>query len=434
MTFLQERVSPPAPEWRERQALLALLELSKTLLSGIDLDALLNIIVSNASSVVDADRTSIYLYDAEQERLWTRVAQGMGSTRIELSIGSGIAGDVARSRQLANIPDAYQDERFNPDFDRRSGYHTRSVLCAPIVDGHGALLGVIQSVNKNGDSVFDEHDESLMLALASHVAIAIERTRSTELRMENERYEESLRVASDIQLRMLPRGLVKLPFDAKFDLSAFIRPARQVGGDLYDFFWDEQRLFFVIGDVSGKGIGAALLMAVAKTLFRANASLRQGVADVMSAVNARLYEESDPTMFVTAFCGSLDLQSGVLRYCSAGHERPLLIKGDGSIEPLQARPALALGVFPEFKYVEQIVTLHERDALFLFTDGVTEATNGEEELYSIDRLRELLAKRGQERAGHVIAAVSESVDQFVGKAPQYDDLTMMLVRYQPAAG
>ena len=409
------------------RALLALLELSKSLSSEVDLDDLLIVITEKASSVVEADRTSIFIYDPLVDRLWSRVAQGLGTATIEMRAGSGVAGDVARSLQLTNIPDAYSDPRFNPESDRRTGYRTRSMLSAPILDAAGRLLGVIQSVNKTSAPAFDAEDEALMTALASHVAVAIERARATELSLEKERLDHSLKLASGIQIRMLPDGNVALPEGAKFSMHAAIRPAKQVGGDFYDFFWNDERLYFCIGDVSGKGFPAALVMALAKTIFRANASFHDDPAQIMGAVNARLYEDTDPSMFVTALCGFLDLHDGRLVYSNAGHDRPLIIDNSG-LRSLESKPGLALGVFPAFRYTVQEEILSAGDTIFLYTDGVTEATDAAETLFGIERVKDQLRAQASEEPRTIVTSMMTAVDRFVMNAPQADDITMMCIR------
>lgn len=414
---------------RMSRSLFALLELSKALSSEVDLDALLHVIVENASAVVEADRTSIFIYDAARDRLFNRLAQGLETFTIELPLGSGVAGDVALTRTLANIRNVYEDPRFDASIDKRSGYQTTSMICAPVLDATGRLLGVIQSVNKTTGNYFDERDESLMRAIASHVAVAFERTRLTEVHLRNEGMEQALRLASEIQMRMLPDGSAVSP-EGSFRVAAHLRPAKSVGGDLYDYFWDDHRLCFCIGDVSGKGVGAALIMAVTKTLFRANAALRDDPATVLGAMSARLYEETDPSMFVTALCGSLDLQSGTLRYSIAGHDAPILLPVDSAeISTLEGCPGLPLGVFPEFTYTTSETTLRAGDALFLFTDGVSEATRGENELWGFDRLRRTLVSSVRRDPDAVLQSVLNALDEFVEGGPQADDITMMCVRY-----
>ena len=416
---------------RTSRALFALLDLSKALGSQIDLDALLNVTVEKASEVVEAERTSIYVFDAVRGFLRTSHAPGIAPNEIELTLGSGVAGDVARSMRIANVPNAYEDPRFDPQFDRKTGYKTRSILAAPITSSSGQLLGVVQSLNKTTAPAFDMADEALIVAIASHIATAMERARMTVSHLESERLSEALRLASDIQMRMLP-GATIAHDNEPFDLYASIRPAKMVGGDLYDFELAANRLYFCIGDVSGKGIGSALIMALTKTLFRANVPYYEDAARLTEAVNLRLCEETGPTMFVTAFCGFLDLEDGTLRFCNAGHDRPFILHADGSVDLLESKPGIALGVMPKFKYPLQQMTFARGDALFLYTDGVTEATDAAEELFSLERVRDVLRQCAREDASNVVAAVTRAVDQFVKNAPQADDITMMCIRYLAA--
>jgi sigma-B regulation protein RsbU (phosphoserine phosphatase) len=396
--------------------------LSKALSSVVDVDDLLTVIVEKASAVVEAERTSVFIYDATREKLWSRVAQGVGD-RIEMSVGAGIVGDVAKSRTMLNVSDAYADPRFSRDTDVRTGFRTRGILCAPILDSKGALLGVLQSINKATGDHFDAHDESLMNALAAHVAVAIERAQTTEV-------EQALRVANDIQMKMLPSGDVVLPDAAPFALKAHMTPARHVGGDLYDFFWTDERLYFCIGDVTGKGIGAALVMAVTKTLFRAHATFQDDPAKLMSAVNARLYEETDPAMFVTAFCGFLDLRTGHLRFSNAGHDRPLLLSAGRPAYRLESKSGLPLGVLANFNYTVEDLSLGAGDALLLYTDGVTEATNRNEQLFSIERVCEVLNAHSSESPSNIVDAILAAVGAFSEGTPQADDITMVCVQYR----
>lgn len=371
---------------RSDVALYALLELSKALSSEFNLDKLLAVIVEKASAVVEAERTRILLYD--------------------------------------------DDEPAPADVDRNL-VNTGSVLRAPVIDSHGNVLGMIESVNKTTHATFDTHDESLMHALATHVAVAIERARMTNLHLDNQRYEQSLRLASEIQMRMLPSGTVSLPDNAAFAIHAFIRPAKQIGGDLYDFFWNDESLYFCIGDVTGKGIGAALVMAMTKTLFRAYAVFQYDPARLLSAVSARLYEETDPSMFVTGFCGFLNLRNGRLLYSNAGHEPPLIVRGK-SVERLVSKSGLPLGALRSFKYVVEKTTLKPGDAVFMYTDGVTDASNHAEELFSAARLREVVEHCPDSEPSTIVSSVAASVDRFADGTPQADDIAMLCVQYYGA--
>ena len=283
-----------APAGRPGEATLvrnmnSLLEVSKALGAEARLDSLLGVIVSKATEVMEAERSSIFIYDEANESLCLRVSEDLAQGQIRIPLGTGIAGHVARTREPLNVPDAYADPRFNPKFDRDTGFQTRSILCAPALTNAGRLIGVIQVLNKIGQSAFTADDERLLAAFASIAGIALDRARLVEAFLEKEKIESSLRLAHDIQMGMLPRHFPQRP---EIDLFATLRPAKSVGGDLYDFRLDGDRLWFVVGDVSGKGVPAALFMAVTKVLFGVSVEVESSPAAVMGRVNRALCRET----------------------------------------------------------------------------------------------------------------------------------------------
>ncbi|HVR44622.1 MAG TPA: GAF domain-containing SpoIIE family protein phosphatase [Thermoanaerobaculia bacterium] len=417
-------------EKRQERAIQGLLELSRDLSSRVDLDALLRVIVEKASVVVDADRTSVFLVDGATGRLTIRIGEGISRTTIELAEGHGIAGSVAKTGEIVNVEDAYLDPRFSPRFDRATGYRTRSMLAAPIIDESGALLGVLQSLNKKTAARFDAEDESLMQAMASHVAVALERGRMTERLVEAERLAQSLETASEIQMRMLPPFSRIASESLPFQIGGCIRPARMIGGDFYDFLITaDRRLQFCIGDVSGKGIPAALMMAVVKTLFRALSRVESTPEAITAAVNRQLSRDIDPTMFASAFYGSLALDTGMLEYSNAGHNPPLLLRASGRVETIPSRPGVVLGVVKDFGYALDSILLDPGDTICLYTDGLSEARNADEELFSVERLREVLERNRGEHPDRIVAEMVAAVEGFAGAEPQSDDITAMCIRY-----
>ncbi len=179
---------------REIRNLNAILEVSKAMSSEIQLDNLLQVIVQKTVEIMEADLASLFLYDEGHNELWSKIAHKLGQLQeIRFSVGVGIAGDVAKTRQAANIADAYTDPRFNSDFDKQTGYQTRSILCLPMMSSKGKLVGVIQVLNKKDRGVFDERDESLLAALAAHAAVALERAQLTEVYVEKQRMDEALK-------------------------------------------------------------------------------------------------------------------------------------------------------------------------------------------------------------------------------------------------
>jgi phosphoserine phosphatase RsbU/P len=245
-----------------------------------------------------------------------------------------------------------------------------------------------------------------------------------------ERIESELKIASDIQMSILPRTFPAFPERAEFDIYATIKPAREVGGDFYDFFFiDDNHLFFTIGDVSGKGVPASLFMAITRTLLKASTSADAQPQSVLERVNDRLGEENDSCMFVTVFCGILNIASGVVIYANGGHNPPLTIAGGETVSYIDMPKGVALGVMDGAHYHRAELVLKPGDVLFMYTDGVTEAMNLRNELFSEKRLQEdLFALRG-----HALEAMSqglmERIMTFAEGAQQSDDITMIALKY-----
>ena len=396
----------------------SLLEVSKAMAAAIDLDPLLGIIQSKATEVMEAERGSIFILDEGAGTLWNRVSGGLAPGVVRVAVGTGIAGHVAKSGRPLNIPDAYADPRFNPEFDRQTGFRTRSVLCAPLFGHGGTLLGVIQVLNKAGGGAFTRDDEVLLEAFAAHAALALDRARLVEAFVEKERIEEGLR---------LPRAFPALP---EAELSAEVRPARSVGGDLYDFLVDGDRLWFLIGDVSGKGVAAALFMAVTRTLFHASIPGESSPAAVFSRVNRELCRDNDGAMFVTAFAGCLDLGNAAVATANAGHHPPYRLPGAGMVTRLAVPTGPPLGVRAGQAYPEGALRLERGEALYLYTDGVTEALNDHGEQFSASRLEACLRDASSAGAAELVRGSLAAVQGFVGASLASDDIAVMALRYR----
>ncbi|MFO0698960.1 MAG: anti-sigma factor antagonist [Nitrospira sp.] len=244
------------------------------------------------------------------------------------------------------------------------------------------------------------------------------------------RMQEELNVGRDIQLSMLPRVFPAFPDRKEIELYAVLEPALEIGGDLYDFFLvDQHRLCFVIGDVSGNGVPAALFMAMTKIMVKTRAASDPSPASIVTHVNDALSAENDSCMFVTLYLGILNLRDGTLVTTNAGHNPPLLKRGNGAFEWLTAQDGPLVGPMAGIAFKESTIQLEPGDELFLYTDGVTEADNRRRELFGKDRLKMVLA---QSRALSVVdrlGDVMQAVRAFAGDAPQADDITMLGLRY-----
>lgn len=247
---------------------------------------------------------------------------------------------------------------------------------------------------------------------------------------EKERIGVELSMAREIQASMVPRNFPVFPDRTEFDIYASMAPAKEVGGDLYDFFLiDEDHLAIVIADVSGKGIPAALFMMVAKFLIKNTAESGVGPGAVFESVNHHLCENNDANMFVTAWMGVLTISSGKMVCVNAGHEYPVICRKGGAYEVLKDKHGFVLAGMDGICYEEYELNLNPGDKLFVYTDGVPEATNAAEEFYGMDRMVEALNEIPDRSSKELLQQVEEGIEKFVAGSEQYDDVTMLAFHY-----
>ncbi|MBT8380182.1 MAG: SpoIIE family protein phosphatase [Ignavibacteria bacterium] len=242
--------------------------------------------------------------------------------------------------------------------------------------------------------------------------------------------QKELDIATVIQTSILPRTFPPFPDRKEFDIFAKMSPAKEVGGDLYDFFLiDKYRLGVVIGDVAGKGIAAALLMAVCKTLLKATAYKGMPADNILSEVNNILVDESPSNMFVTVFYGVLDTRSGAFEYSNGGHNSPYLISTDGKVNPLAEIGGMLLGAMKDIEYESTVIMIKPGESLFFNTDGVTEAFNKEKEEFQEARLSQILENKNDSSADELVQQVFENVQTFADGVEQSDDITCLAIKY-----
>ena len=244
-----------------------------------------------------------------------------------------------------------------------------------------------------------------------------------------EKIESELRIARDIQMGMIPKIFPPFPARKEINLYATLHPAKEVGGDLYDFLLEGDKLYFIIGDVSGKGVPASLLMAVTRSLFRAVVLKIGSPGAVMRSLNVSISENNDSKMFVTLFIGTLDLKSGVLDYCNAGHNPPVIVSPDSECYCLDVLPNIPVGVVECFEYKEQRVTLSDSTHLILYTDGVTEAENRNKEFYGKSRLLEVIKQNPKISPRQMIETLITDIETFVSGNESSDDMTLLAIEY-----
>jgi sigma-B regulation protein RsbU (phosphoserine phosphatase) len=274
---------------------------------------------------------------------------------------------------------------------------------------------------------FSEEDLEMLVSLASAAALRIRNVALAEEAASRRVQDRELALAHDIQMAMLPRHFAQRP---EVDAAAALIPARAVGGDLYDFFVTGDSLWFIVADAAGKGVSAALFMAVTRTLFRAVAREDVAVATVVEKMNAELARDNERQFFVTALAGRMDLQSGEVTLVSAGHPAPL--HGSAAVPPrvLPMANGVSLGIVEDVRYAEVRLMLAHGDVLVLFTDGVTEAVNSTGGMFGDGRLLETFRAHATRPSGEIVTNIVAAVNDFASGAPQEDDITVLAMRFR----
>ena len=409
----------------------ALLNVSKVLGSNVGVDNLLRVIVAKTTAVMRAERTSLFLYDKDRKNLVGRITEGAAAgTEFVVPDDRGIVGRVARSGQIANVDDPAADPDFDGAFDRQSGFKTRRLLTVPIFDPKKTVIGVLQVLNTRDNRPFDRNDEVMLSALAAQAQIAIERERANQRAAESRKLQDALKFAQSIQLGMLPSRFEDL-HEAGIDLYARLIPARMVGGDFYDFILtDKRKIGLVMADVSGKGVPAALLMAKSMTLIRAHLEASGDPAETLAKANQELSVDNDQAMFVTVFAAVYDLSNGTLIYSNAGHNHPVIVRDSNTLE-IDGAKSVPLGASERAEFANAQLKLKERDVLFLYTDGVNEAMDPDNNEYGEQRMFELLVGYSNEDMTTLVNSCVDSVNSFARGADQSDDITALAMRVPP---
>ncbi len=420
-----------APPITDNRLLRKLLEVARMLAGPYELTEMLGRIVDAGRTVLNADRGTVFLYDAATRELYVKI--GTGIDELRFSIDKGIAGECARTRAIINVPDCYADPRFNQEIDRKTGYRTQTLLAAPLIGLDGQLVGVMQLLN-SGNGRFSAADEVLAETFASHAAVAIQRSLLLEERLIRLKLERDLEVARQIQQAVLPQ---KLPAMKGYDLAAFGRPAEQTGGDIYDLAGipidDEtdacQRMLVMLADATGHGIGPALSVTQVRSMIRLAARLGVPLDEVITQVNRQLAADLAPNRFVTAFVGVLDGTTHELTYQAAGQGPLLQVCGcTGECAFLNAS-TMPMGIVADLPLdPPEPMRLTAGDLVVLLTDGFYEYQNAAGDQFGRDRVAKVIAENRHRQAKEILDALLQALDQFAAGAPQADDLTAIIIK------
>lgn len=431
---------PQTPDAMHRLRSEKLIELSKNLALSSDLSAILQLVIDALRDLLDAERATVFEYDPQADELFTQVAHGLGGEApkvIRIPAGAGIAGAAAKGGRIVNIPDAYADERFNRAVDKKTGFHTRTILAIPLLDHEGALVGVAQVLNKR-EGKFEAPDEDLAMGLAAHAAIAMRRGRLIEDRIERERLERELDVARSIQAETFPSDLPELP---GWDMAAESVPAESCGGDAYDVVpltsgvptkpgEEPDALVLMLADATGHGIASALSAVQMRGMLRVGLRLGHGVVRLAEEINAQLCDDLPDGRFVTAWFVQICSRTGKSEAWSSGQAPILLYRAatDDFVSYSADAPPCGVFAMPYSTDEAQHFTMEPGDLLIAITDGFYEAPSPSGPRMTEEMIKDLIHEKRAGTAREILDHVKQAVHAWSGPGPLEDDQTAVILK------
>lgn len=408
------------------EAVDKLLEVSSDLARMQDLPAILELVTSGACAAHNCERASLFLYDEARGDLHTEVVTELEISEIRRQLGESIIGWVAEHQQLLNIPDAYAEEKWDQSIDQLTGFKTHNILAAPILSVHdGKLLGVLQVLNKR-EGEFDEYDEKLIQAFATHAGTAIERQKLLEEIRVNAQLQSAIEVGREIQTSFLPTTMPQIP---NYELATWWEPAESVSGDYYDFVkLPDNRLGILVADVSGHGVGPSLIMASFRAMFRVLARNRSRVSKLLSMLAESIYPDLHEGRFITAIFVAICPSTHEMNYSNAAHAPALYLeRKTGTIHVLETTN-LPIGAIPEFSMKPgRSRKLQPGDLVVLATDGLIELRNSAGEMFGTDRLKSLILENQSRPAAVIRDRIKIAIREFYTAPHLPDDITLVLV-------
>jgi sigma-B regulation protein RsbU (phosphoserine phosphatase) len=409
-----------------------LLDITKKISRSLDVEEVVNLVMDTLDQLLRYDAAGIYVVECEHgtdgkcvpsalKRFSKTAVRGYDigeMSELHMKVGEGLIGHVAKTGEPLIVPDVRLDPRYV-----NARHATRSEMIAPIISSE-EVLGVFD-LESDELNAYDEDDLEVLMLLASHVAIILEKAMLYEQSIERRRLQAQLEVARQVQLELLP------PRDPKlegFDISAYNFSTEEVSGDYYDFvpIYDDH-LGLVIADVSGKGVPAALLMAFLRASLRAAIQIGYAPNISMAKVNYLLWESTENNQFVTAFYGVLDATNKTLAYANAGHNPPLLMDAEGQARFIE-RGGIPLGMFRDTRYYEYYVPIEPGQTLVLYTDGATEAAGTDGCEFGRDRLEEKVREGKDLSAKELIKSLHGAILEWTDGRGSSDDVTFVVVK------
>jgi sigma-B regulation protein RsbU (phosphoserine phosphatase) len=400
---------------------------AKLLNSTIDLSELTGIILQIARDEVGVERGSVFvLEDAPNgaRQLRSLVAQDIAGS-FTVAFGHGIAGTVAATGEVLDIPNAYEDSRFDPSFDTRFGFRTRDIYCMPVRNRDDGVVGVLQLLNRR--KPFTTVDEEFLSGLSVHIGLALENASLHRQIVEKKRIEEELRLAREIQQAFRPN----IPEShGGVQIAASSEMCHEVGGDYHAFFsLGEKQFIVMLGDVSGKGIGAALVMTSVHSMCKALVKHIHALERIAYVLNEMLLESTQAQSFLTLMIILVDPERNRIHFINAGHNPPVLAAPTGEGRLLKQGGGLPMGLFGHARWTREIAQVEPGSTLVIYSDGVSEAERAEDDAFGTERLVATVAAHRGMSARETHDGVREAMRRFVAGNAANDDSTMLVLKF-----
>ncbi len=424
ITIAQRIMAIEREKWLKELSILY--DMNLLFASSIDLRETLNTVFYNILNIIQAEAGSIFLMDDKTNALVCRICQGPKDiTGVTVPFGAGIVGYVAQSRQVDVTTDVKRDRRHFPQIDEQSGFVTKSMISVPLIS-KDEVLGVIQVINKKGGKTFSQEDVNLLQSLSSGAALALQNARYAQRLLQEERIRSELMIAHQIQQGILPGPFAGHP---AIHFEAMNEPAKDVGGDFYDYFQVSPKEFgFMIGDVCGKGVPAAIFMASSRSIVKSQALANPEPANVIQLANRLIAEDAQHGMFVTVFYGVYNIETRLLKFINAGHTLPLLYRPSTRSCASLFNTNFPLGVFDPFSFQPSKMQLESGDILILYTDGVNEAFSPMREQFGMERLVQVILQYGDRPPQELRNLIVDTVHRFSADQLPNDDITVLIVK------
>jgi sigma-B regulation protein RsbU (phosphoserine phosphatase) len=393
--------------------------------STSSLEHIIELIVHKCIKHLKVEQATITLLDARQQETPFRTIIRGADTSSEIlpyRLDAELTGWMLKNQKPLVVNDLQKDDRFQ----MKDVEHCpiRSILSVPLVL-KGRMIGLLNLFNKRVEGGFTDADARLVGIIAAQSAHVIENARLYGEEQAFKLVQEEMKLAYKIQMDLLPKTP---PLIEGYDIAGVSIPAKTVGGDYFDFIQlDDSKLIFCLGDVSGKGMPAALLMANLQATLRGQIMIDAAPGACLQRANALMYRSTDADKFATLFYGALDRASHTLTYANAGHNYPLLLKPGGELVSLETG-GIVLGCLDDFCYAEKTITLESGDVLLIYSDGITESIDANEEEFGVGRLSDILLRHSSDDAARLIDRIVSAVHAHAGELPQADDMTLLIIK------